>query len=224
MATDQACRLLMREYETHDVQRLIFSKPDSFHYLPGQGVEIALDQEEWRDQWRPFTPTTLIEDEVLQFIIKGYPDHDGVTKRLHALPVGERILVTEAFGTIQYRGPGVFIAGGAGITPFISIIRDLARRRDGGPHTLLFANKTDRDLICRNELGGFFGSRCHFVLSQEERPGLLHGRIDEAMLQACVDDFSQNFYVCGPPGFMDAVTEALHALGVGDEQMVVEEA
>ena len=118
------CRLLMRERETRDVQRFVLTKPEVLTYEPGQGVELALDRDGWRDEWRPFTPTSLRDDDVLQFIIKAYPDHDGVTQRLHQLSVGDQVNVREPFGTIQYRGPGAFIAGGAGIIPFIAILRD----------------------------------------------------------------------------------------------------
>ncbi len=224
MAEPTSSRLLMREFETHDVQRFVFSKPEGFHCLPGQGVDIALDQDGWRDEWRPFTPTSLDADQVLQFIIKAYDSHDGVTRRLHRLSPGDRVLVKAPFGTIQYRGLGVFIAGGAGVTPFLSIVRDLAQRSHDQAHTLIFANKTSRDIICRHELEAFFGDRCFFALSREERPGYLHGRLDRTMLEGCIDELSQYFYICGPQGFITTVSDILKGLGVDDEQMVVEEA
>jgi cytochrome-b5 reductase len=138
--------------------------------------------------------------------------------------VGESALVSEAFGTIQYRGPGVFLAGGAGITPFISIIRDLAARGDDSRQTLLFANKTSHDIICRNELEGFFGDQCHHVISEEKPVGYRHGRIDAAMLEEHVGDGNRYFYVCGPGGFVNAMQQALDTLGVASDQVVIEEA
>jgi cytochrome-b5 reductase len=214
----------MREFETPDVQRFVFTRPSGLDYSPGQGVEVALDRDDWRDQGRPFTPTSHTDDGVLQFIIKAYPSHDGVTQRLHEMRVGESALVSEAFGTIQYRGPGVFLAGGAGITPFISIIRDLAARGDDSRQTLLFANKTSHDIICRNELEGFFGDQCHHVISEEKPVGYRHGRIDAAMLEEHVGDGNRYFYVCGPGGFVNAMQQALDTLGVASDQVVIEEA
>jgi cytochrome-b5 reductase len=224
MPKPSSCKLLMREFETHDVQRFVFSKPEGFSYQPGQGVDMALDQDGWREEWRPFTPTSLNSDAVLQFIIKGYPSHDGVTRRLHRLSPGDRVLLKQAFGTIQYHGPGIFIAGGAGITPFLSIIRDLAQRAETHGQTLVFANKTLRDIICQRELEAFFGERCFFALSQEERPGFLHGRLDRAQLEACIDDLSRHFYICGPQGFIAGARDILDGLGVDEARIVVEEA
>lgn len=224
MADPESCRLLMRERETRDVQRFTFSRPDHFDYTPGQGVELALDKDGWRDEWRPFTPTSLTGDAVLQFVIKAYPEHDGVTERLHRLAVGDRVRIKAPFGTIRYRGPGVFIAAGAGITPFLSIVRDLAARGTADRHTLLFANKTARDVICRNELFEFFAPRCHFVLSDDASPGFLHGHIDRRLLEATVNDLSQQFYVCGPPGFTEAIGDALGEMGADRRRIVTEEA
>ena len=93
--TIHRCRLLMRETDTHDVQRFVFTRPDGFSYAPGQGVELAIDRDDWRDEWRPFTPTSLTEDAILQFIIKAYPSHDGVTTRLHDLAVGDTVLLKQ---------------------------------------------------------------------------------------------------------------------------------
>lgn len=94
------------------MQRFIFNKPDGLDYKPGQGVDLALDLGDSRDQWRSFTPPSLSGDEVLQFVIKAYPDHDGLTERFHHLSVGEQVLIKEPVGTIQHKGSGAFIAGG----------------------------------------------------------------------------------------------------------------
>ena len=68
--------------------------------------------------------------------------------------------MSEPFGTISYQGPGVFIAGGAGITPFLAMLRDLARRGELDRQTLIFSNKAPRDVICEKELRHLLGERC----------------------------------------------------------------
>ena len=222
--TIHRCRLLMRETDTHDVQRFVFTRPDGFSYAPGQGVELAIDRDDWRDEWRPFTPTSLTEDAILQFIIKAYPSHDGVTTRLHDLAVGDTVLLRDVFGTIRYRGPGMFIAAGTGITPFVSIARTLADSGAMAENALLFANKTHRDVVDQNELMTLFGERCHFVLSDEDHPGYIHGTVDRELLQRHVRDIAQYFYVCGPDGFIDSVVDSLISLGVVGDKIVVEDA
>ena len=215
-------RLLRSQFVTHDVKHFIFSKPEGFSCTPGQGVELAIDRPGLADQGRPFTPTGLADDQVLEFTIKGYFDHPGVTQALHQLDAGAELLMSEPFGTISYQGPGVFIAGGAGITPFLAILRDLARRGELGRQTLIFSNKTPADVICEKELRHLLGARCILTCTGEAAPGYRNRRVDRAFLEETVQDFGQHFYVCGPPPFMDAVNGALTGLGARAESLVFE--
>lgn len=214
--------LLMSEFVTHDVKRLIVSKPEDFSFQPGQGVELAIDREPWRTEGRPFTPTSLPDDRVLEFTIKGYPEHNGVTRELHTLGPGSELLMSEPFGTITYQGSGVFIAAGAGVTPFIAILRDLARKERLAGHTLIFSNKTPADVICAKEFRHYLGERCIFTCTRSSSPGCASGRIDQDYLTERIQDFDQHFYVCGPPGFVDAVNGALESLGANSEALVYE--
>ena len=220
---DYEVTLLMSKFVTHDVKRFVVSRPDEFSFTPGEGVELAIDEPAWRGEGRPFTPTSLTEDRVIEFTIKGYPQHEGVTRELHGLKPGARLRMSKPFGTIRHRGPGTFIAGGAGITPFIAILRELAQKRELDGHGLIFANKTPADIIYEKELRHYLGDRCHFICTEDEVPGYEHRRIDAAYLHETFDDFGQNFYLCGPPGFMDAVTESLKELGADPQALVFEQ-
>ncbi len=215
--------LLMSEFVTHDVKRFIVTRPEGFSFEAGEGVELAIDHPDWQDEGRPFTPTCLADDRVLEFTIKAYPDHQGVTAALHGLAPGTGLLMSAPFGTIHYKGPGVFIAGGAGVTPFIAILRRLARDGAAGGHGLLFSNKTPADVICEKEFRHILGRRCILTCTDEDAPGYAHGLIDQAFLKAHVADFGQHFYVCGPPAFNEAVNEALKALGAAPDLLVFEE-
>lgn len=214
--------LLMSQFVTHDVKHFIVSKPEGFSIVPGQGVELAVNQPGLREQGRPFTPTGLADDRVLEFTIKAYPDHAGVTQALHQLEPGAELLMSEPFGTIRYEGPGVFIAGGAGITPFLAILRDLAGKGELDGQTLIFSNKTPRDVICERELRHGLGERCILTCTGAAAPGYENRRVDRAFLEEMVSDFTQRFYLCGPPPFMDAINAALTDLGAHSESLVFE--
>jgi len=219
---NQPVTLLMSEFVTHDVKRFLVSRPPGFSFEPGQGVELAINKTPWQDEGRPFTPTSLVDDGVLEFTIKRYPDHEGVTRALHTLTPGAELLISEPFGTIRYQGPGVFIAGGAGITPFIAILREQARAGTLDRHTLIFTNKTPADIICEKELRHILGERCHLACTDDAAPGYEQRRIDRDYLAEKVDDYNQHFYVCGPPGFMKAVNGALENLGASPSSLVFE--
>jgi cytochrome-b5 reductase len=214
--------LLMSQFVTHDVKRFIVSKPVGFSIVPGQGVELAINRPGMSEQGRPFTPTGLADDRVLEFTIKAYPAHAGVTQALHQLVPGAELLMSEPFGTIRYQGPGVFIAGGAGITPFLAILRELARRGELDGQTLMFSSKMPRDVICERELRHILGDRCLLTCTGAAAPGYEQRRIDRAFLKEKIQDFKQRFYVCGPPPFMEAVNAALADLGASAESLVFE--
>ena len=65
---------------THDTNRLVFTRPEGYDFTPGQATDFALDQDGWREETRPFTFTSQPDEPILEFTIKSYPDHDGVTK------------------------------------------------------------------------------------------------------------------------------------------------
>lgn len=198
-------------------------KPSGFDFKPGQAVNVAIDKEGWRDQWRPFTLTSLPGWDRLQLMIKSYHDHQGVTEQLGRLLVGDELIIDEPWGTIEYNGQGTFIAGGAGITPFIAILRDLNEREEFAGHRLLLANKRERDIFPTDTLNAMIGLDMTHVLSEEETTEHAHGRIDRAFLAETIDDFSQKFYVCGPPQMVKDVNEALKDLGADPDGLVFEQ-
>lgn len=214
--------ILMTEFITHDVKRFVMTRPEGFSFQPGQGVELALDLPGWEREKRPFTPTSLPDDEVLEFSIKGYPEHKGMTAQLHTLGAGSELQMSAPFGTIQYNGPGTFIAAGAGITPFLAIIRSLARDSRLDAHALLLSNKGPADIICEQELRHYLGDSARFVCTRGGDCRCQQQRIDKDYLRQHITDMKQHFYVCGPPPFVEAINGALKELGANPEALVFE--
>lgn len=198
-------------------------KPEGLVFEPGQAVDVSIGKEGWEDEKRPFTFTSLPCDDRLQFMIKSYPDHGGVTEQLARLIVGDMLIIDEPFGTIAHRGEGTFIAGGAGVTPFIAILRDLERQGRLAGHRLLLANRTERDIFPQAELDAMAGLDVTHILSEEQGTQHETGRIDRAFLERSIDDLSQKFYVCGPPQMVEDVNDALKQLGAEPDGLVFEE-
>ncbi|MDN5869168.1 MAG: FAD-binding oxidoreductase [Nitrococcus sp.] len=207
---------------THNVLRLTTTRPDEFNCTPGQGVKLLLTKAGWEKKGRPFTPTSLQEDGVIEFTIKIYDDHEGVTQQIRSLRPGDTLQISDPFGTITYQGPGVFIAGGAGITPFLAHLRTLALEGKLAGHKLLFSNRTPADIIEEHELRYYLGDQCVFTCTRESGSGHLNRRIDRDFLVEQIADFDQHFYVCGPRPFTREVNEALQALGANPESLVFE--
>lgn len=214
--------LLASQFLTHDVKRFVLSRPVGFSFESGEGVEVSIERPGWVAEGRPFTPTSLPDDRVLEFTIKGYPEHHGVTEQLFQLTPGDTLHLSDTFGTIRYHGPGVFIAAGAGITPFLSIIRNLARHKKIAGNSLLYSNKGPGDIICEQELRHYLGVHARFLCTREQDCHCVSQRVDKAFLQANLHDFSQRFYICGPPPFVVAVNAALQELGADPDAVVFE--
>ena len=210
---------------THDVRAYTFEKPDGYSFTPGQATEVAVDKEGWRDEKRPFTFTNLQDDDHLEFVIKSYPDHNGVTEQIGQLQEGDQFIIDDAWGTIEYKGEGVFLAGGAGVTPFIAILRDLYAGNEIGDNTLIFSNKTEDDIILKDEFEEMLGEQFINVITDEptDEHIFLDGFIDKEFLADRIDDFDQPFYVCGPPAFNDAMIKYLKDLGAEPDALVFEE-
>jgi ferredoxin-NADP reductase len=215
-------KILAIESVTHDVRRYTLEKPQGFTFEPGQATEVSLDLDDWREEKRPFTFTALAEWPDLEFTIKSYFDHDGVTARLGRLEPGARLLLRDVWGTITYKGPGTFIAGGAGITPFIAILRRLAKDGQLAGNRLIFSNKKEEDIILRDEFEAMPGLDRLFTLTQEKVPGLLNERIDAAFLKRHVRDFSGRFYICGPDQMVKDLRQTLGDLGASTDSVTFE--
>ncbi len=219
-------KVTIREIEavTHNVGRFVTTKPDGFTFTPGQATEVAIARNGWKDEKRPFTFTSLPSDPFLEFTIKIYPDHEGVTDKLAELEVGDELIIGDAWGAIEYKGPGVFIAGGAGVTPFISILRDLEKNEKLDGNRLIFSNDTEDDVILAGEFRKMLGDNALYTVTKEESATYKDEKIDKAFLEREIEDFDQHFYVCGPPEMVDDVMEYLTELGASEDRIVHEEA
>lgn len=215
-------KILSIENATHDVMHITAGKPESISYLPGQAVDVSLIAEGWEKELRPFTFTSLPSDNHIEFFIKTYPDHKGVTEQIGKLKKDDTLEIGEVFGDIQYKGEGIFIAGGAGITPFISILKDLQKQNLLGNNKLIFANKTSGDIIHKEFFDHLLGKNFINVLSEEKMNGFEHGYITKELIQSHMQNGDTRFYLCGPPPMMDAVLKQLGELNIADEKIVKE--
>ena len=207
---------------THDVLQIEVEKPQQFGFIPGQAVELSINKEGWKKEKRPFTFTSLPHEDSLQFTIKTYPAHKGVTNELLQLKMNDELILHGVFGTIAYKGEGLFIAGGAGVTPFIAIFRELQSKNEIGGNRLIFANKTKADIILRSEFKKLLGDNFINILSDEDVKGCSRGFITKKFLKENITDFNKNIYVCGPPPMMKAIEKFLAGLHV-DEKFIIKE-
>lgn len=210
-------KILGTEFVTHNVKRFTIERPEDYTFTSGQATDVSINMPGLEQELRPFTFTSLnSQKDHLEFTIKIYKDHHGVTAKLGDLATGDELILHEVFGVIEYREPGLFIAGGAGVTPFISILRQVYAEGKMEGNTLLFANHTEQDIILKDEFEAMLGDNFINVIKE---PNGRH--IDKELLKAYAGKY-KNYYICGPDEFTSAMIENLKQLGVAESDIVYE--
>lgn len=210
------------EYVTHDVKRYRVVKPEGYSFIPGQATEVSINKDELKNEKRPFTFTCLNTDHYLEFTIKSYPSHQGITNELSKLEEGAELIIRDVWGAITYKKPGVFIAGGAGVTPFIAILRHLHKNSLLDGNQLIYSNKTANDIILKDEFEKMLGPSFINTLTREKSDIYENRRIDKEFLMEKITNFQQPFYVCGPDLFVTEIQNALKELGAESDSLIVE--
>lgn len=206
---------------TPDVLQIVTEKPEHYSFEPGQATDVSIHKAGWENELRAFTFTSLPVDNQIEFTIKTYPSHNGLTNQLLQLQKGDELILHDVFGDIAYKGEGLFIAGGAGITPFLAIIRQLNVKNELGNNKLIFANKTKADIIHKQTFDRLLGDHFINVLSTEQINGYEHGHITAALLKEHIM-LNRPIYLCGPPPMMEAVEKILSEFKI-DKKLIVKE-
>jgi hypothetical protein len=215
-------KIISVEPVTHDVKRFTIQKPQGYKFTAGEATEVSINTPALKNEKRPFTFTSLNDNNNLEFTIKIYDKHLGITNELGKLKHGDELIIRDVWGAIEYKGEGVFIAGGAGITPFIAIFRQLNSENKIGNNKLIFTNKTESDIILEKEFEQMLGENFINTLTKEKKGGYENRKIDMEFLNEKIDNFAQHFYVCGPPPFVAAISKALDSLGAKTDAVIFE--
>lgn len=215
-------KIISAEYVTHNVKQFRIERPANYSFIPGQATEVSVNLPGWEDRKSPFTFTALADKPYLEFTIKIYSDRHGVTDQLSNLRPGDELLIRDVWGAIEYKGPGYFIAGGAGITPFLAILRMLKATDQVADNVLFFSNRKDEDIILGSELKSILGDNVHFLVTQQKDTKNDPRRIDEAFLKSEVRDINRHFYICGPDPMIAEVNNILTRLGARADAVIFE--
>jgi ferredoxin-NADP reductase len=215
-------KIISTEYVTHNVKQFRIERPADYSFVPGQATEVSVNLPGWEDRKSPFTFTALADKPYLEFTIKIYPDRHGVTEQLSKLRPGQELLIRDVWGAIEYKGPGYFIAGGAGITPFLAILRMLKATDQVADNVLFFSNRKDEDVILASELKSILGNNARFLVTQQKDTKNDPRRIDEAFLKSEVRDFNRHFYICGPDPMIAEINNILTRLGAKPDAVIFE--
>jgi propane monooxygenase reductase subunit len=210
---------------TGDMRHLVLrlAEPGDLRFFPGQYMDIAVPG---TDQVRSFSmANTSAREGRLEFVIKVYPG--GLFSQFldTRLAAGDRLELTGPFGVFTLRegeADLVFVGGGAGIAPILSLLRSMAERGITRRATFFYGARRERDLCFRAELRSLAerlpGFRYIPALSEEDWPGET-GLITDVVRRLAGDITGAHAYVCGPPPMVEAAVPLLQALGVAGKRI-----
>lgn len=216
-------KILDTEYLNDDVKRFIIEKPAGYTFVPGQSLWVSINAPELQSERRPFSFTGLNKWKNLELMIRINSSYEGFTRKLDQLQVGDDLVISDPWGTIQYKGDGTFIAAGSGITPFIAILRQLKDDRQIHGDTLIWSNQMVSDLFLDEELAAILGERYFKTYTRQFVVGFREKRIDLSYLKSTIRNFNQHFYICGPQTFVEDMLKTLAHLGISMQTIVFEE-
>jgi ferredoxin-NADP reductase len=230
-------KLKKKEDVAEGTMAFYFEKPAGFQFKPGQFANLTLlnpPETDAEGNVRTFSLASAPLEEDLMFATRM---RDTAFKRvLKTMPLGTEITLGGPFGSFTLHSdssrPGVFMAGGIGITPFRSMI--LHASRSGLLHRLqlFYSNRRPEDAAFLQELEGiekentrykFIGTMTQMEKSKRKWEGRT-GLIDKQMLSQSMNDLKGSiYYVAGPPAMVSATGHVLTDLGISEDNIRSEE-
>lgn len=212
----------------NDTYEFVFDKDPRFSFKPGQYLEWTLPHahEDARGNRRWFTVSSAPREPEVRMGVKFYAKSSTFKRRLLQLRPGDRIAAGHLAGDFvlpkDRREKVAFVAGGIGITPFVSMIRHMLTTGEKWDAVVIFANWKVEDIAYTSllrEAWERLGIRTVYALSAIETvPADWTGRVgfvDSRLIQEEVPDYRERmFYVSGPRVMVTAARKAIAALGV----------
>ena len=234
MAT-HTVKLVARQPVAQGTMAFHLEKPAGFEFCAGQALEVILPGAAEGDAGRhAFSIVSAPHEGELVFATRM---RDSAFKRaLAVLPLGASLGIDGPFGSLtlhkKAERAGVLIAGGIGITPFMSMLRHAVEQRSAQTLVLLYSNRRPEDAAFLTELQALarrhpplrlLATMTDMAHSTQAWDGAT-GHIDGAFVQRAVAGLpAPVFYVAGPPAMVEAMREALQDAGVDEDDVRSEE-
>ncbi len=224
--TDKLCAITEMLKETPDVVLFRFESQDKskMGFEPGMFVMVAyVDPQTKEKTARAFSIASAPSQDFLEFYISMV--HGKLTSKLENAKVGDAYYFTGPYGQFKFAPNAdkkvLFLAGGTGLAPFMSMLREIDLMSSGNDVSMLYSVKYPNEIIRKDELAEL-GKRINLntvvtVTRPQQGDGWTGqtGHIDADMIKKCAPDFAERVpYVCGPLNFAKAMKEALLSLGI----------
>lgn len=233
--------LVSKKNEAENIISLFFKPADgeSFDFIAGQYVSVTLPAfGEARSAKRPsisgrskcYTISSSPSEEMICLTVKKQGEFSSA---LIGSNVGDKLIFNGPFGRFypeENCEDIVFIAGGIGVTPFFSVIKEKVNSKPKPKISLLYSNKTISDIAFFDELNKLaknkdIGTLVYFLTQEKSEHPLVqeYSRINKESLKKHLVSFGgRNYYLCGSIQFVNAVWKDLKESGVPEENIFTE--
>jgi ferredoxin-NADP reductase len=230
-------RLRKKEEVAEGTMAFHFEKPVGFQFKPGQFANFTLLNPPETDAEGNVRTLSIASAPFEEDLMCATRMRDSAFKRvLKTMPLGTEIKLGGPFGSFTLHSdtsrPGVFLAGGIGITPFRSMILHASRSRLVHHLRLFYSNRRPEDAAFLKELEGiekenrryrFIGTMTEMEKSNRKWEGTT-GFIDKQMLSNNTGDLKGSiYYVAGPSTMVSAIGRVLADLGISEDDIRSEE-
>ena len=229
-------KLLGHEQVAHGTMAFHFEKPGGFDFVAGQAVSVELTDPPAGDGQERRTFSLVSAPFESELVVATRMREGSAFKRaLQTLPEGAGVKLEGPSGelTLDSAGrPAVLIAGGIGITPFVSILRQATRDESSRRLSLIYSNRRPedaafleelQDLERRNENFRFLATMTDMTQSARKWDGETR-LVDAEMVRAFVGGLAAPiYYVVGPPAMVEAMQAVLGRVGVPEGDIRTEE-
>ncbi len=208
-------------------------------FEPGQYVTVRLQlPDEAYLLNRQYSLSTAPGKDYYRISVKREADEAGpegrVSTHLHDhLEIGDTVELTAPAGTftldLEKQSPVVFISGGVGITPLMSMVQSLTEAQPERPASFIAAARNGQHLAFRQELNALHEKHGQLTLafvyenpSDDDRRNIHHsqsGYINESLLRKHIPGEPADFYICGPALFLKAIIDMLRKEGVEENRI-----
>lgn len=225
--------LVRREEIAEGTMAFHFQKPAGFHFKPGQAIDVILadpSSANAANARHAFSPVSAPFEDVLTIATRM---RDSAFKNaLATLPLGSVVALEGPFGSLTLHSnrarPAVFIAGGIGVTPFMSILRQAARDQLAQRFVLVYSNRRPEDAAFLSELQELerHNRNFHLVTTMTRVNGVglrwlgRTGQIDRNLIQLAGGQTSSPvYYIVGSPAMVAGMRQLLTDAGINDDDM-----
>ena len=230
-------QLMGRETVASGTMAFHFAKPAGFRFKPGQAIDVVLLDPPAADAPSTRHTFSIVSAPFENDIVVATRMRDSAFKRaLGALPIDSPVEIDGPSGSLTLHNDNarsaVFIAGGIGITPFVSMLRQAANDGTQRRLTLLYSNRGPQDAAFLAELqrlerkSDTFRMVATMTQARDASDAWSGdtGLIDAPLIRRAVAGLTAPiYYVAGPPAMVEAMRLTLNDDGVDDDDIRSEE-